>query len=99
MFSLKGLNFSLVCMRLHPGRTKKVTTKMLCLGIFVGLVLESWSLPVQVRTAEFTLKNNGSFLAIDGFMKNIKLLWNLYFVLEFFIGSSDQAEVKERVLR
>uniref|UniRef100_A0A673NJT5 Metalloendopeptidase n=1 Tax=Sinocyclocheilus rhinocerous TaxID=307959 RepID=A0A673NJT5_9TELE len=25
---------------------------MLCVGIFVGLVLESWSLPVQVRAAE-----------------------------------------------
>ncbi|XP_026073083.1 high choriolytic enzyme 1-like [Carassius auratus] len=36
-------------MQYHPDTWThaEVTTKMLCVGIFVGLVLESWSLPVQ----------------------------------------------------
>ncbi len=70
-----------------------MTTKMLYVGIFVGLVLESWSLPVQVRTAEYYCSYDDS----------IHIQWMphkcIYFVLELLTGSSDKAEVKERISR
>uniref|UniRef100_A0A8C2ACM0 Metalloendopeptidase n=1 Tax=Cyprinus carpio TaxID=7962 RepID=A0A8C2ACM0_CYPCA len=59
---------------------------MLYVGIFVGLVLESWSLPVQVRTVEYYYSYDDS----------IQIQWMphkcIYFVLELFTDSSDKAE-------
>uniref|UniRef100_A0A671NPW5 Metalloendopeptidase n=1 Tax=Sinocyclocheilus anshuiensis TaxID=1608454 RepID=A0A671NPW5_9TELE len=59
---------------------------MLYVGIFVGLVLESWSLPVQVRTTEYYCSYDDS----------IHIQWMphkcIYFVLELLTGSSDKAE-------
>uniref|UniRef100_A0A673LDU8 Metalloendopeptidase n=1 Tax=Sinocyclocheilus rhinocerous TaxID=307959 RepID=A0A673LDU8_9TELE len=53
---------------------------MLYVGIFVGLVLESWSLPVQVRTTEYYCSYDDS----------IHIQWMphkcIYFVLELLTG-------------
>lgn len=87
----EGLNFSLHAKPDYIQNTRthsKVTTKMLCVGIFVGLVLESWSLPVQVRI----------LLQLCWYC-SYSVNKCISFVSELLFGPSDKAEDEERLWR